>query len=83
MELADLFYLLAVIFMVLFIMMLIGVIVLLFFIKKKVTDVHTTIEQKIHLITHPSKETGDLAAGIGSVVAGMAMKKVSKVLKGK
>lgn len=67
MNLQDTFYILGIVFMTLSIGILIAIAVLLFYIKKKVTEIHNYVDEKIEdleTITNPVKKAVGFAASI-------------------
>ncbi|CAN5148179.1 hypothetical protein BH11PAT1_BH11PAT1_5690 [soil metagenome] len=79
MHIQDIFYLLGSILMVLGIVLLLGVVVLLFYIKKKVTDIHTNIETKIDQVSRIASHSGQFASDIGATLAEGAIRGVKRM----
>lgn len=52
----TIFYTLGIIFMSLALLLLIAVIILLFYIKKKITDIHQQVEERINLLINDPAE---------------------------
>jgi hypothetical protein len=65
MDLQNTFYVLGIIFMTLSILILLGIAILLFYIKKKITDLHDLVEQRIaeftKLTIDPLKKASNIA----------------------
>lgn len=83
MSLQDLFYLLGIIMMSLASLLLLGIVILLFYIKKKITDLHDTIENKINTVSSLVSQSGEIAANVGATLAQGAIKGVARMMEKK
>ena len=81
--LQTIFYVVGIICMALYTLLLIVGVILLFYIKAKITQIATIVEQRIeqvkNVVTHPE----ELAATVGAAVATTAIKKVKAMTKRK
>ncbi len=70
MNLQDTYYILSIVFMSLSLLLLIGLIVLVFYIKKKITNIHDKIDQRLDDINDygvkPVKKVIDIASSFFS-----------------
>lgn len=83
MNLQDIFYLTNIIFFALLIILLLGMVIIMFYIKKKIDDIHHTIDSKIEQLTKFTAEPTDAAASLGAAAAGIAINKAKEFMSGK
>lgn len=69
MTLENTFYVLGIIFMVMNIAILIGIIIGVFYIKKKIEEIHLSIEEKIETVKEVTSQPAALARGAGAIAA--------------
>jgi uncharacterized membrane protein YciS (DUF1049 family) len=79
MNLENIFYTLAIIYMVFGLIISIALVVAVFYIKSKIDVIQANIEEQIERI---KERPGDFAMDIGSAVAASAIKKVKKMVTG-
>lgn len=79
--LQNIFYVMAIVFMSLGSILLIVIAVLLITLRNKVTDLHATIDKKIHDLSDAVSDPSALAASVGTKVASAAINKVKSSLK--
>jgi len=81
MDLQNTFYIIGIICMTLYTLLLIAIVVLLFYIKNKITEFYTILEEKIEtvkeVIYHPKRA----AATVGTAVADVALNQAEKLIK--
>lgn len=81
MTLQNIFYILAIICMLLALGILIAIAILVFYIKKKITQIHNQIENKINTLTRGILQPSDVAVGVGSKVAEIALDTVKGMFR--
>ena len=65
------------------IVLLIALVVAVFFIKKKVSDMHKTFEDKLELISNITSHPAESAVDIGASLAEAAIERVKAAWEGK
>lgn len=77
------FYIIGIIYMTLQVLLFVIIVVLLFYIKNKVTNIVTIVEERIDMIRNIVKHPGDIATSVGTAVATTAIDKVSDLFRSK
>jgi uncharacterized membrane protein len=75
--LQTLFYVLGIITMIVGLIILIAIGILIFYIRRRINEIHNTIEDKVNLITNRSAE---FAVDTGAALAEAAVKKMKKII---
>lgn len=77
MDLQTVFYLVGIIYMTFATILLIAMVIVVFYIKKKITDIHDQVNEKIHTFT---TKPADVALEVGAAVATSAVKKMKDII---
>jgi uncharacterized protein YoxC len=83
MELQDIFYITAIIFMVLAIGILVGLVLVLFYIKKTVDSIHATVEEQMAKIRRLTSDPAEIARGSGAIIGKAVTGAIAKLRKNK
>jgi len=83
MSLQDIFYIVGIITMSLYVLLLFTLVIILFYIKRKLTDIITIIENKMEIIKDIISHPKETAAVVGGVLANKAIHEASKLFKAK
>lgn len=67
--------------MSLYLLLLLAIVILLFYIKKKVTDVHAMVEEKIETVKEFISHPKSVAETIGAAVADVALTQTQNLIK--
>jgi hypothetical protein len=82
MDLQNTFYIVAIVFMILHILLLLGIAVTLYVIKRKISEVSATVEERFYLVKEAITNPGQIARGLGAIVANKALEKINSFTQG-
>lgn len=80
MSLQDIFYTVGLVYMGMGIVLLLAIVVAVFYIKKKVTDMHRTFEEKLEFIARITSRPAESAVDIGASLAENVIERVKAAL---
>lgn len=81
MALQDIFYIVGIVFMTVYLVLLIAIVVVLLYLRKKVAEFQTTVEEKFEIVKTVLSHPADVATSVGAAMASSALKKLSNLGK--